>query len=221
RPSQGRQPTGLAGPGELANFFEGVLAADDRGKSRDLGVALIYQTKRPEPGRAQKAMLAIPLLEQATQERPDDAMAWEGLGWALVLQGQEEAALSAYEKALECQPQRELTLTLAATAAEQLGRDDQALGYMPRRAKLNPWIWEYQYNLAKLLAQKHDWRSAVTHGEAALRLHPTSEATRLLLVTCYVRAGQRTKAGQEFAKAVALNPKDERLLRDWFAEQDK
>jgi len=221
RPSQSGQPEGPARPGELANFFEAVLAAGDRSKPRDLGVALSYQTKRAEPSRAQKAMLAVPLLEKATQEMPGDVVAREALGWALSVQGQEAAALSTYEKALESQPERELTLTLAATSAERLGRNDQALSYLQRLVALNPWIWDYQFNLAKLLAQKHEWQNAVLHGEAALRLHPTSEATRLLLVTCYLHTGQWPRAKAELTKAVALNPKDEKLLRDWFAEQEK
>ncbi|HEV3119005.1 MAG TPA: tetratricopeptide repeat protein [Gemmataceae bacterium] len=219
RPSHSGRPASQGTSGELVSFFEDVLGPDDGGKARDLGVALSYQTKRPEPGRAQKAVQAAPMLQKATLETPDDVVAWEALGWALTVQGQGAAALSTYEEVLARQPQRELTLTLGATAAERAGRNEQALGYWRRLVELNPWIWDYHYNLGKLLAEKQDWKNAVKHCEAAIRLHPTSEPTRLLLITCYLRNGQRSPALEQFAKAVALNPKDEKVLKDWFVQQ--
>jgi tetratricopeptide repeat protein len=208
-------------PGEapIVNFYENELDLHDPSNSRDLGVALSYLTQRPGELRQSMGSLALPLLDKTTQSSPEAVAAWEALGWVLSLEGRGEAGLAAYETALTREPQRELTLALASNLAEHLGRDTEAIAYLRRLVAVNPWIWEYRYNFAKLLAGRGEWLRGLAEAEAALHLSPASQSTRTLLITCCIRSGKLAQAKQEFQKLLALNPQKERLFRSWFAEQ--
>jgi tetratricopeptide (TPR) repeat protein len=208
-------------PGEvpIVNFYQKELDPQDPGLSRDLGVALSYLTRKPGPLRQQASSRAVPLLEKAFQSAPEDDDAQEALGWVLTVQGRNEEALAAYDALLARQPERELTLSLAATLAEGMGRSPEAITYLRRAIAVNPWIWEYHYHLAKLLAERHDWPAALAECEGALRLSPGSEPTRVLLIPCCLHTGQKNRAERELQILVDLSPKEEKALRSWFAGQ--
>src|SRR5262249_8954831 len=203
----------------VVNFYEKDLDPEAPETRRDLGLALLYLTRQPGPLREHVGPLGFPLVEQAVQSFPDDAVAWEVLGWGLWLQDRNEEALAACEKALALAPERELTLALAAPAAEALGRADASLAYLRRLVAVNPWLWEYRFSLSRLLAERRDWPAALQACEAALRLNPTSDETRRLLVTCCLHAGQQERARKEFETLLASNPGSAESLREWFAGQ--
>src|SRR5262249_47840441 len=119
----------LPRPGEvpLVNFFQDRQPPGDPDADRDLGVALAYLDRRPGPSGGQRAALALPLLEKAAARRPGDAVASEARGWTLAVLGRTEEALAGYQAVLRDSPHRELTLVLAAQAAERLERLDEAL----------------------------------------------------------------------------------------------
>jgi tetratricopeptide (TPR) repeat protein len=214
----------LPRPGEvpLVNFFQDRLRPDDPDAARDLGVALAYLDKTPGPFRDQLAALALPLLEQAAARHPDDAAAGEARGWALGGLGRAEEALAAYQAALRAAPRRELTLVLAAQAAERLGRLDDALAYRRQLVELNPPMGEYRTDLAKLLARRRDWAGTLQEAEAALERVPAGKEARMLLVAACLHTGQRERAERELATLIALSPQDEQTLRKWFEqERDK
>jgi Flp pilus assembly protein TadD len=100
-----------------------------------------------------------------------------------------------------------------------MGRPEDALAYLRRAVKVNPWIWEYRHSLAKLLALRQDWPEALRECEAARALHPTNEPTLTLLISCLLRCGKKEQAQREFEKLLALNPAEEKVLRAWFAAQ--
>jgi tetratricopeptide (TPR) repeat protein len=210
-----------AGEIPIVNFYQQELDAHDPGLTRDLGMALSHLTRKPGPLRQQVSPVAVSLLEKALAASPEDEEAREALGWALAVQGRTAEALAAYETILAALPQRELTLTLAATLAEHQNKPDKAVAYLRRAIDVNPWIWDYRYNLAKLLAQAHDWPAALSESEKALPLNPGSEPTRVLLITCYLRTGQKNRAESELQTLIALNPSEEKAIRSWFAEQSR
>jgi tetratricopeptide (TPR) repeat protein len=215
-----RKPRGLR-PGEipLVNFFEKELNPQDPAVSRDYGLALIYSAAQAIPGRQAIGSRALTLLDKALQSSPDDAAAWEAKGCAFSLQGRIAEAMAAVETALARAPQRESTLEFAAELAEKMDRPSDAIAYLRRLCAVNPWMWEYRYTLSKLLAKRQEWQNALDECEAALRLNPANEAARILLIVCCLRCGKRDRARSEFQTLLALNPKEERALRSWFAEQ--
>src|SRR5207244_4838372 len=163
--------------------------------------------------------IALPLLEKAVQDCPDDVAAWEAKGGALSLQGRMTESLAAFETALANAPEREIALAQAAVVAEAIGRPDKCLDYLRRLVAVNPWISEYHYKLSELLSRRSEWQNALDECETALRLNPSHEPTRILFITCCLRCGKKDRAWSELQTLVALNPKEEIRLRSWFARQ--
>jgi tetratricopeptide (TPR) repeat protein len=220
KPAPARPPRPLR-PGEvpIVNFFAEAQGPHAAGTERDLGLALVYLAPNAPGVREVLTPLGLPLLEKAVREAPDDAEAWEARGWSLALLSRWDEARAALETALRLAPQRELALSVAAQVAERLGRDEDALAYIRRGAAANPWNWEFRRKLAALLAQRQQWGAARDEAEAALRLNPVHQQTRLVLITCCLRTGDRQRAQREFETLLALDPDDAARWRQWFAEQ--
>jgi tetratricopeptide (TPR) repeat protein len=215
-----RKRLGLrAGEIPLVNFFEKELDLHDPAVSRDLGLALIDLTAQPIPGREALGPVGLALLEKSLSSSPDDAAAWEAKGSALALQGRKTEAVAAVETALARAPERESALEFAAELAEKMDRPTDAIAYLRRLRTVNPWLWECRYTLSKLLAKRREWQSALDECDAALRLNPTHEPARVLLILCCFRCGKEERARYEFQRLLALNPKHERTLGAWFTEQ--
>jgi Flp pilus assembly protein TadD/uncharacterized membrane protein len=208
-------------PGEipLVHFHRDLVSSEDNELSPDLGLALAELARNYPTLERHACLIALPLLEAAVHSCADDVAAWEGQGYVLWRLDRKEEALHAFEAALTKAPERETTLTYAAVLASTMGRTEAAISYWRRAVRANPWSSQYHYQLAKHLAQHQDWSSAISEGEAARRLNPASEETRTLLITCYLRAGQKDRARAELGTLIALNPADEEVLRRWFAEQ--
>ncbi len=215
-----RQP-GRARPGgiSIVSFFEKELDAQDAGTARDLGLALIYLGAKATREKESLVSNALPLLEKAVQHCPADAAAWDAKGNALSLQGRMTESLAAFETALANAPEREITLAQAAVVAEAIGRPDKSVAYLRRLVAVNPWISEYHYKLSELLSRRSEWQNALDECETAVRLNPSDKPTRILLITCCLRCGKKDRAWSELQTLVGLNPKEEMVLRSWFARQ--
>ncbi len=208
-------------PGEvpLFHFHRDLVDPQDQEVARDLGLALT-ELARNYPTLARHAStLALPLLEESLHSAPEDVAAWEGKGFGLWRLDRKEEALTAFGTALARAPQREATLTYAAVLATALGRSEAAIAYWQRAVEGNPWSSQYRLQLAKLLAERGEWRQALEEASAACRLNPASEEIRTLLITSLLRAGNSERARREFDALLALNPADQEVLRRWFTEQ--
>jgi tetratricopeptide (TPR) repeat protein len=203
-----------------------IVALDlNRGKSpdpdsqRDLGVALIdFASKQPSP---EWGRLAEPLLEQSLERWPDDSAAWEAKGYALMLQGRDQDALQTFRAALSRAPNREKSLFGAALMAGQIGQSNDAIEFWTKAIALNPWNWEYHDELAKLQADRQEWKNAAEQCRQALKLNIASWETRKLLVKCLLRLGDKTKARSELEILLGFEPPDPEALRRWFVEEGK
>jgi Tfp pilus assembly protein PilF len=189
----------------------------DRQAQRDLGIALIRASGRGALPRDLAADQALVLLERGLAE--DDSDAWEAKGWANLLRDKAAEARVAFEKALALQPQREVALTGAADAAAYAGQADAAVEYSRRAVAVNPWIPAYRRQLALLLMEKQLWDEVRAQCQAWMRLDPANAEARMLWVSCLIRAGEKEKARQEFARIEALQPPNLQQLRARFAQQ--
>ncbi len=215
-------PPEKASPDEspVISFYPDRRDPQDKGVARDLGLALTeFGWEGAMPFREQFCRKALPLLETALQVWPEDVPVLEAKGYALSQQGRGSEALATFRAALALAPRREWTLVLAAEQADLLGHGEEAVAYWRRAIAVNPWMPEYHAPLARLLAQRQEWLKAVEECEAALRLNPASEQTRVLLITCCIRTGGKARARREFETLMALTRQDREVLRRWFAEQ--
>jgi Flp pilus assembly protein TadD len=202
-------------------FHPDLAGPEDEEVARGLGIALTETAdSQPEARARQLAAWALPLLEAALASDPKDPSAWEARGNALWFLGRLEEALTAYEKALEQAPQREVTLARAASLTLRLNRLAAARSYEERAIAVNPWNASYHLDLAKVHARGRDWHAAAVECERALQLNPAQLTARSLLVTCYAQQGERDRAQAAFQTLAGLSPPGQQeALRRWFAEQ--
>ncbi len=209
-------------PGEMpVVHFHRSMATENAEESRDLALALMKLARNARQPPREFGRLALPLLETALQNWPDDVDCREAKGYALWLQGRAEEALASYEAVLAKAPQREQSLADAAALSEQLNQEDAALNYLHRAIEVNPWRAQAHYRLAKILAQRQQWHKAIEACRTAIQRNPSAAEVRTLLITCYLRAGRKDEARDEFAKVMALKPEKPEALRRWFDEQIK
>jgi predicted CXXCH cytochrome family protein len=221
KPSPSGTPARPLNPSEvpLVHFHHELVRPDDKEVSRDLGLALA-ELARHVPGMERHVCpIALPLLQSAVQSWPEDVAAREGAAFVLWRLDRQAEALEAFEKVLETAPRRESTLTYAAVLASSLEQTRAAIAYWRRAVEVNPWVSQYHYQLARDLAQNREWAEAVGECETARKLNTASEEIRTLLISCYLRTGQREQARKELETLIAMKPADQEVLRRWFAEQ--
>jgi Flp pilus assembly protein TadD len=71
--------------------------------------------------------------------------------------------------------------------------------------------------MAGLLAQGGQWRPAIDACRAALRLNPADLSARRLLIACYLRQGDTTRARAECRTLIGFDPPDRDQLERWMA----
>jgi hypothetical protein len=158
--------------------------ADDPEQARDLGIALVQLIFRGKVEPLSSPTPPLTLLERALQQDPKDVDALEARGGALLLQKRQTEALAAFEGVLALAPRREVSLVRAAQLARQLGRTDSARRYWQQAVEANPWSSNHREELARLLAQEHDWEGCQQQCEVWLRLDPASAEARTLAARC-------------------------------------
>jgi Flp pilus assembly protein TadD len=224
-PDEGGNPAAAPRPGTtpMAHFHAELAAADGTDASREVGLAMgeAARVMESEAARRQLIQMALPLLEAAAGDDPDDVAAWEALGYALRQQGRTAEAQAVQKAALARAPGRELALIDAGELADELGQADAALGYWKRLAAVNPWHANYQYRLARAYLEREDLPQAVVACRRALELQPAHAGAREVLVRAYLRQGDRERARAEFDRLLALDPPKKEELRRWFEEQTR
>jgi Tfp pilus assembly protein PilF len=203
-------PQSKGGEGRLVVFHRDLMDERERAAAgREVGVALARSYEWPESASA-----ALPLLEAALSERPDDVRAWECKGVALARLGQHEQSQAAFRTALAREPNRESALADAADFADDGGRHDDAIALWRRAIAINPWPAEYHGRLAYALFQARDWREAAKECRAALRLNPVEHLARELLIRCELRLKDHEAALKEFRTLLELDPSNrDQLIR--------
>src|SRR5262249_2083530 len=147
----------------LIHFHRELLSPQDKGVSRDLGVALVEgarHEKGVEEFRLTMTQLALPLLAEATEADPGDLVALEARGHARRLRDHAPQALAMFEKVLQQADRCETALQGAQTVTEAMGDQTAALEYGRRLIAVNPWNWQYHYYQARLLAVRLEWTAA-------------------------------------------------------------
>jgi Flp pilus assembly protein TadD len=197
---------------------EGRAPRDRADFGRDLGLAL------SEAGQELRGMLgpqlarrSLPLLQASLEARPNDVAAREAQGLSLALLGRSAEAFAALEATLALDPVRERVLAATTAQAARLGRHEEALALARRTLDVNPWVSDYHLRMAALLAQRGEWRPAIDACLSALHLNPANLSVRRLLITCYLRQGDTTRARAECRTLIGFDPPDRPQLERWLA----
>lgn len=215
RPRNGKTPDDLI----LVHFPADRAVPLDHDAERDLAMALIGLARgwNFSPMAQQAGHRALPLLDRAVREAPEDVEASADRAFALWLVGRRPDALAVCESTLDLAPASEVTLGDAAFFAVTLGRRDRAIEYWRRLLKVNPWQDSVYFDIARALAEGEQWEEALRLCRQGLRIDPTSVKGRLFLVMYHAKHGEPKQARAEFDTILALKPPNEEMLRRWFA----
>ena len=199
-----------------------MTEVERRDAVRDLGVALetVARRYRTDPQLTRlSATQALPLLEAAVRDHPDDLAAGESLGYVLGVLGRPADALRAFERILRIQPGREWTLSYSALALTGLQRFDLARAALQKTIAVSPWCSDYRVGLARVCSQAGDWAGAVAACREAIRLNPESFEARSLLVQCYLRSHEPDRAGAELQDLLRFYPASREAWQQWYKQQ--
>jgi Flp pilus assembly protein TadD len=232
-----RIPRGAPGPGTehsrgatgqdsrslLMDYFAAQMTGEERTAGRrDLGVAMAWVAGRlgSKSDLAKiGATQAVPLLEKALGNQPDDRVAGNSLGAALEILGRGREALGAYEAVLRFVPDDEMALRSSGSLAATLRQYELARKALRRTIAVNPWRSDYRLALAKISSQAGDWPGAVADCREALRLDPNQLEVRSILIQSYLRAGEAAKADTEFQVLLRFFPASREAWQQWYENQ--
>ncbi len=206
----------------LVDYHWGLMNAEERRDSaRDLGVALGWTARNSSghPLARIAATQALPLLEAAVRDRPDDLPAREALGHAYRFLARPEDALLAFDQVLRIEPGHELTLRARGLVLTSLGRFERARSALQEAIAVNPWSSDYRATLANICYEAGDWSGAIAAGQAAIRLNPELFGMRSLLVQSFLRSHQPEKADAEFQTLLRLYSAGREVWQQWYEDQ--
>jgi protein O-mannosyl-transferase len=137
---------------------------------------------------------------------PDSWGAHNNLGGFLLTQGQSDAALAHFARAVELRPDfAKAQYNLGATLREK-GQLDAAITHLRTAVELQPDYVDAQNSLARALAGKGDWDGAMEHLEMSLALNPGQPEAHNNLANVLREKGQLARAASEYENALALHP---------------
>lgn len=209
----------MPGDSPLLDFHAQLRPQPDPEASRSLSLAMIHLARRIASAQIMLVPRALPMLDEALERWPDDVDLLEARAYARWQDSQLEPALADYEHLLKLAPDHKMALDDAATVADILGRTDESLAYRERSVAVNPWVARSRARLAAQFADRQKWTEAITECRKTLAISPALLDTRLLLISCLIRKGQRDEARAEFTILQGFDPSDKDLLHRWFDEQ--
>jgi tetratricopeptide (TPR) repeat protein len=210
----------------LMDYHWGLMTrAEQQDAERDRGVALSLASRTMSaaapPLAKAAARQAVPLLEAAVRDRPDDLRARESLGYALSTLERREEALRAYQEVLRFDPDREMTLRATGRVLADLRQPAAARVALQRSIAVDPWRSDYHLALAEVCAQAGDWPGAVSACREAIRLNPERLESRSLLVQGYLHSAAPKEADAEFQILLKFYPASRELWQQWYEQQKR
>src|SRR5262249_30587059 len=117
---------------------------------------------------------AVRYYQAAVAIRPQAALGYDCLGWALFTSDQEEAAVQQYERAADIDPMSVWTQLRLALALSKLGRHEEAIRHVQTAIRINPNEAEAGLNAALGYNLEPDGRlvEALPHYRQAVALDP-------------------------------------------------
>jgi tetratricopeptide (TPR) repeat protein len=157
---------------------------------------------------------AIPLLKQALDSNPGDAIVHNSYGSALAATGHLAGAVAQYRKATTLSPDYPDAHNNLASALVQSGRAAEAVAEFEKALALKPDFAEAHSGLGGVLAQRGKTSEAIPHLQEAVELNPQNPMARANLCVALSMAGRAEEAIPHAQQAVALSNGENPLLLD-------
>jgi len=162
---------------------------------------------------------SVSLFQRAIDVVPDNALAQNNLGMALVEQGRIGDAFGHFEKAVAIDPADTDARSNLGNALRALGRSADAADAYALALRQAPSDASIHYNLATALVDLRRGDEAVGHLREAVRLNPAYAKARFLLGTLLVGQGRAGEAREQFQEVLMIDPQNERAAQ-WVRKID-
>ncbi len=158
--------------------------------------------------------LAIPLLKQALDSNPGDAVVHNSYASALAATGHLAEAVAQYRKATALSPEYPEAHGNLASALVQTGRSDEAIVEFRQALALKPDFAEAHSGLGSALAGTGKLAEAIPHLQKAVEYSPQSLGARTNLCVALSMAGRPQEAIPHAQEAVTLSKGQNPLILD-------
>lgn len=153
---------------------------------------------------------SVSLFQRAIDVVPENALAQNNLGMALVDQHKIADALEHFEKAVAIAPLDTDARSNLGNALRALGRPADAVVAYEEAVTQSPGDASIHYNLATALVDLGRAAEAVTHLREAVRIDTAYTKARFLLGVLLVQQRQAEEALVQFREILRLDPRNER-----------
>lgn len=165
--------------------------------------------------RAGRADDALEAARRAAAEHPEAARARLAEGIALRMLGRLADAREALEHAVRLDA-NDASIAYESGVVHQLrGELDQALAEFERARALKPDFFAAHFSAGSLRLDRREWEHAIERMRAAATLRPQQFEAHLWLARAAVEAGKHVAAEAGYVNALAANPNDFQLLREF------
>jgi superkiller protein 3 len=168
---------------------------------------------------------AIECFRKAIELDPKNAMAYQNIGGALLMQGKPDESIAAFRTAIQLDPASKLAANAyfgIGKALENQGTPGERIAYFEKAVELDPKHAVAHNTLAWVLtncreANFRDPQRGLEVARKAVELAPQSATAWLVLGWAYYRAGQWKASSEALEKSCALenNPKGGGAFQ-WF-----
>ena len=139
-------------------------------------------------------------------QSPNNYVACNNLGLVLDHNGQVEAAITQYERALQIQPAYAETHNNLGNALCRVGRVREAIAHYQQALELVPGLPQVHNNLGTALGQNGRLAEAMTQFQKALEINPDFAGAHSNLGYALLMTGKVEEALREFLKALEIKP---------------
>jgi tetratricopeptide (TPR) repeat protein len=163
--------------------------------------------------KAQDPARQARLYREYLKLKPDDATAWNNLGIALKRQGDYEAAVSSYRKAIQKAPEgdKPLTAKIYNNLGEALrlqNKTPEALAAFNKALELDPKLGFAYNNVGKIYFSQNRLEDAIVSFQKAVSLTPNEVEPQGNLAGALIAAKRYQEAIRAAEQGVKLDPKD-------------
>jgi tetratricopeptide (TPR) repeat protein len=149
---------------------------------------------------------AVKQIDRALKIKPNDAIALNNRGNALLELRRCGEALASYDRALASQPGYDDALCNRGAALHELGRYEEALASCDESIAAQPGYAEAHSNRGNSLKELKRWEEAVASCDRALALRPGFPQAHLNRANALRELGMFEEALESYDRAIALRP---------------
>jgi len=175
-----------------------------------LGIAMMTVSHR----QVQYWTDSVTLYTQSMKHTRDNWFLHNSLGNALSRQGQTEAAIAQFHKALQLKPDYATAHNNLGVALGRVGQTQAAVKRFQEAVRLSPQYADVHYNLGVALSTQGQLETALGHFLEAIRIEPDNGQAHNNAGSILLHIDHPEDARKHFAAALFIDPGDENARRN-------